>query len=121
MAAGSFFPRAKPKAAETLREVPLPKRAVKTVRKSAAPPSPSADLWLGGTLAFLQQRHDRGALGDCPLPELFREARMIAPALTIGQFHDGLRTLITREQIYLHPWTGPLRLARADAGTAGGA
>jgi hypothetical protein len=56
----------------------------------------------------LQNRQDRGALGDCPLPDLFREARTTAPALTIGQFHDGLRTLLEREQIYLHPWSGPL-------------
>jgi hypothetical protein len=84
------------------------KRAVKSVRKPAAPPPLAADFWLGNALAFLQQRQSRGALGDCPLPELFREARTIAPTLSIGQFHDGLRTLHTREQIYLHPWTGPL-------------
>ena len=28
--------------------------------------------------------------------------------LSIGQFHDGLRELHDREQVYLHPWTGPL-------------
>jgi hypothetical protein len=56
----------------------------------------------------LQNRQDRGALGDCPLPELFREVLAIAPTITVGQFHDGLRTLLEREQIYLHPWSGPL-------------
>jgi hypothetical protein len=52
--------------------------------------------------------------GDCPLPELYRRLRATTrsagtpPALSIGQFHDGLRELHDREQVYLHPWTGPL-------------
>jgi hypothetical protein len=46
--------------------------------------------------------------GDCPLPELFRQVLSIEPMLTLGTFHDGLRHLHEREQIYLHPWTGPL-------------
>jgi hypothetical protein len=46
--------------------------------------------------------------GDHPLPELYRRTCETAPALTIGQFHDGLRLLYSQEQLYLHPWTGPL-------------
>ena len=46
--------------------------------------------------------------GDCPLPDLCRRLRADHPSLTIGQFHDGLRELHDREQVYLHPWTGPL-------------
>ena len=49
-----------------------------------------------------------GAPDDCPLPELYRRLRDVHPALTIGQFHDGLRRLHEQEQVYLHPWTGPL-------------
>jgi hypothetical protein len=49
-----------------------------------------------------------GATGDCPLPDLHRRLRAAHPALTIGRFHDGLRELHDREQVYLHPWTGPL-------------
>ena len=52
--------------------------------------------------------HDSGALGDCPLPELFRRLRGSFPALTIGQFHDRLRLMHQGERIHLHPWTGPL-------------
>ncbi len=52
--------------------------------------------------------HDGGALGDCPLPELFRRLRPALPALTIGQYHDRLRLLHEAGTIYLHPWTGPL-------------
>jgi hypothetical protein len=49
-----------------------------------------------------------GALGDCPLPELFRRLCVAFPVLTIGQFHDRLRLLHEGGKIYLHPWTGPL-------------
>jgi hypothetical protein len=52
--------------------------------------------------------HEAGALSDCPLPELFRRLRFDSPRLTIGQFHDRLRRMHLDEQIYLHPWTGPL-------------
>jgi hypothetical protein len=45
---------------------------------------------------------------DCPLPDLYCQARSFDSTLTVGIFHDGLRRLYEREQIYLHPWTGPL-------------
>jgi hypothetical protein len=48
------------------------------------------------------------SLEDCPLPELYHSARRACATLTIGLFHDGIRTLHERKQIYLHPWTGPL-------------
>jgi len=47
-------------------------------------------------------------LGDCPVPALFRGIKAVAPRLTIGQFHDALRSLHAHHAIYLHPWTGPL-------------
>jgi hypothetical protein len=56
----------------------------------------------------LETWHAAGVLEDCPLPELYRSARQAYPTLTIGQFHDSLRQLHERAQIYLHPWTGPL-------------
>ena len=59
-------------------------------------------------LSYLGRRQEAGASEDCPLPELFRHARQSSPGLTIGHFHDGLRRLHERGQVYLHPWTGPL-------------
>jgi hypothetical protein len=56
-------------------------------------------------LDHLHQWRKSGAAGDCPLPELFRRA---GQNLSIGQFHDQLRALHEQEQIYLHPWSGPL-------------
>jgi hypothetical protein len=74
----------------------------------AAPPvgytDPTTD-WLADLRAHLA---DWDGPGDCPLPELYRRLRAEHPSLTIGQFHDGLRELHDREQVYLHPWTGPL-------------
>jgi hypothetical protein len=49
-----------------------------------------------------------GASEDCPLPELFRRLQAQAPRLSLGAFHDALRRLHDAEQVYLHPWTGPL-------------
>ncbi len=49
-----------------------------------------------------------GAAQDCPLPELFRSLTMRDADLTIGTFHDCLRSLHESGRIYLHPWTGPL-------------
>jgi len=67
-----------------------------------------ADAWLTGVLDYLANWHKGHALEDCPLPVLYRQARESAPALSIGQFHDGMRKLHERQRIYLHPWTGPL-------------
>lgn len=44
---------------------------------------------------------------DCPLPELFRVVSQ-RRALSIGMFHDALRSLQARQALALHPWTGPL-------------
>lgn len=74
----------------------------------AAASSNGSETWLGEALSFLARRHDAGAPDDCPLPELFRQTRASAPALTIGHFHDGLRRLLADDRVYLHPWTGPL-------------
>jgi hypothetical protein len=63
---------------------------------------PSADL-REAMLLHLSQWHESG---DCPLPELYHLA--CHDRFTIGQFHDELRRLHQEEQIYLHPWTGPL-------------
>jgi hypothetical protein len=52
--------------------------------------------------------HEGGALGDCPLPELFRRLHADDAGLTIGLFHDRLRLMHQGARIYLHPWTGPL-------------
>jgi hypothetical protein len=59
-------------------------------------------------LKFLYRWQDSGASEDFPLPDLYRHACQTEAHLTIGEFHDHLRRLHDREQLYLHPWTGPL-------------
>jgi hypothetical protein len=88
-------------------------------RLAREPQQPPASPWArngcghGGDVAAalraqLTQWHEAGLLGDCPLPELFQRLRPACPTLTIGQFHDELRLLHRAQEIYLHPWTGPL-------------
>ncbi len=48
------------------------------------------------------------AAEDCPLPELYRQARAACPGVSLGAFHDALRRLQDAGRIYLHPWTGPM-------------
>lgn len=70
-----------------------------------APTAAPSSAWQEKVVAFLEQRR---AAEDCSLPELFNQAQSIAPRLTIGGFHDGLRQLRDDGRLYLHPWTGPL-------------
>ncbi len=80
-------------------------------RTPAAPDGASrngAVAWPEGALAYLARRQAERPSDDCPLPELYAEARKSAPHLSVGQFHDGLRRLHESRRLYLHPWTGPL-------------
>jgi hypothetical protein len=86
---------------------PRQRRHVSVVDKKAVAKK-RADDWLPAALEHLAQRRGPAALADCPLPELYRIAQQSTPGLTIGQFHDGIRHLYDRQEIYLHPWTGPL-------------
>lgn len=74
-------------------------------KNTSATDVPGSPIWLGDLRQLLA---DWDTSGDCPLPDLFRRLEVAHPDLSIGQFHDGLRELHDREQVYLHPWTGPL-------------
>jgi hypothetical protein len=92
------------------------KTAAEKVLQQVHKPSPiglaassnGSETWMAAALSYLARWQESGAPEDCSLPELYRQARQPAPHLSIGHFHDGLRRLHEREQIYLHPWTGPL-------------
>jgi hypothetical protein len=97
----------------TARQMQSGLEAVKAILEKVLPqlaaPTPAATPdWLDDLQRHLDDWRQGGAAGDCPLPELYRRLRAAHPALTVGQFHDGLRRFHEREQIYLHPWTGPL-------------
>jgi hypothetical protein len=74
----------------------------------AAHPAGGQEGWRNDALSFLKCWGQSHAADDCPLPELYRRALATTSHLTIGVFHDGLRRLYEQQQIYLHPWTGPL-------------
>jgi hypothetical protein len=84
------------------------KGMVRRVLTQPAPSATGAEDWQPEALACLERWRTGGASEDFPLPELYRELCQERPALTVGQFHDGLRRLHEQGQIYLHPWTGPL-------------
>lgn len=68
----------------------------------------ATDALIADVKAKLAEWHAAaGASEDCPLPELYRRLDSTG-AVSIGQFHDGLRQLHDDQMIYLHPWTGPL-------------
>jgi hypothetical protein len=92
-------------AEKALRDLPQP---AGTGTVGPPPSGNGANTWPAEVLSYLAERQAAGASEDCPLPELFRRARRVAPSLTIGHFHDGLRRLQESGQVYLHPWTGPL-------------
>jgi hypothetical protein len=76
--------------------------------RAAGALSATLERWFNEALDCLRSWPSTHASGDCPLPELLRHLSKTTPTLTIGAFHDGLRRLHERQQIYLHPWTGPL-------------
>src|SRR5262249_51365474 len=67
------------------------------------PPNPEPAI-----LAVLGGWAGNSAGEDCPLPDLYRRVQAACPELSIGAFHDALRRLVQDDQVYLHPWTGPL-------------
>jgi hypothetical protein len=93
-------------ARETQSELIAMKGILSQVRPKLS--EPAAADWLIDLRQHLSDWDTGGAAGDCPLPDLFGRLRAAHSALTIGRFHDGLRELHDREQLYLHPWTGPL-------------
>lgn len=91
--------QAETKALKQLLEQMAADRGAKVERQSE---------WFSDAMTRLSQWEDGGAAGDYPLSELYRELQSQDPSLTIGRFHDGLRELHDRGDVYLHPWTGPL-------------
>jgi hypothetical protein len=85
----------------TLRRLQTPERPEGRAEAGNCP-------WAAEALTLLDRWQRERASGDCPLPEFYRHLKQSRPALTIGSFHDGLRHMQEQQQIYLHPWTGPL-------------
>ncbi|HKA08826.1 MAG TPA: hypothetical protein VKD71_16315, partial [Gemmataceae bacterium] len=63
--------------------------------------------WGADTLTYLDRRVQGGGTGECPLPELFGAIRAKHPAITMREFHDGLRRLADNRAVQLSAWAGP--------------
>ncbi len=60
--------------------------------------------WASQALDYLDQRTGLGLSGaSCPLPELFAALREVFPALTLPEFHHGLRRLHDARVVQLEP------------------
>lgn len=88
-------------------ESPSAPPAVKTATTALATAEERAAI-AREVMEFLRRWQASGAPEDCSLPELYRQMQSRRALLSVGQFHDVLRGLHDAEQIYLHPWTGPL-------------
>ncbi len=62
--------------------------------------------WAHDAVGYLHQRQDGGLGEKCPLPELFAAVRKKEGALTIKDFHVGLRRLHDRGVLRLLPFDG---------------
>jgi hypothetical protein len=51
-------------------------------------------------VAFLREWDRKNRVG-CPLPDLYRQLQVMDPQLSIGRFHDALRTLYQAKKIQL--------------------
>jgi hypothetical protein len=90
----------------------LSTRVEEALRRSDVSPELNASLqslipWGVDALKYLDHRKAGGATGDCPLPELFGAVRGKHPAITMREFHDGLRRLADNRAVRLTPWAGP--------------
>ena len=63
----------------------------------------SASPWVVDAVNYLDRRHNGGAPGDCPLPELFKALLQNHNELSIGSFHEGLKKLSERRVVRLVP------------------
>jgi hypothetical protein len=90
----------------------LSMRIDEALRRSEVAPQLSGSLrelipWGVDALAYLEHRRAGGATGECPMPELFGAVHGKHTAVTIREFHDGLRRLADNHAVKLTPWPGP--------------
>ena len=59
--------------------------------------------WAVDAMEYLDRRETGGALGDCPLPELFHAVRVKFPELPLPAFQDGVKRLHDVRAVRLAP------------------
>jgi hypothetical protein len=74
---------------------------------TSRPPSPGAN-WLDEVVAFVTSQKQLNSFDRPNLKRVFEHVKQAHSALSIGQFHDGLRTLHQQRRIRLDPYTQAL-------------
>jgi hypothetical protein len=97
----------------------LTKRVDEALRRAEITPELASSLlaivpWGLDALTYLDRRKEGGALGECPLPELFGALRAKHPTLTIRDYHAGLRRLFDNRTIRLLPAGNPNSLPQPE-------
>lgn len=90
----------------------LSRRVEEALRRTEVTTELAANLqaiipWGLEALAYLDRRKSGGATMACPLPELFAALRNKFSALTIRDYHDGLKRLADNQAIKLSEYNGP--------------
>lgn len=75
--------------------------ALRRADSVGSPTAPSVVPWAETAIAHLDQRRSIGASTNCPLGELFHAVLEVYPALTLVEFHDGLKRLVDTRAIQL--------------------
>ena len=79
---------------------------VNRIESTKAPARPSSQQWEDGLAAYLLSRQQSRPAEDCPLPELFQQARRVSPSLSVGEFHEGLRRCMRNAALRCSPGPG---------------
>jgi hypothetical protein len=69
------------------------------------PPPPGPAPWLARVVALAEEQRARDRHLPLSLPDVYEQVRRLRPDLTLGEFHDGLRTLRDERRVRLLPFT----------------
>lgn len=75
------------------------------------PPAASSDTgfdWFGEVVKMAQEQKQRNPYQRLTLSQIYERLKTTQPSLTLGRFHDGLRTLQEQRRIQLGPYTQAL-------------
>ena len=78
-------------------------RRAETTGSAVAEPVARVVPWAIDALEYLDRRRGSGAVGTCPLSELFHAVCLNSPDLTLPAFHDGIKRLHDVRAVRLMP------------------
>lgn len=83
---------------------------LQNLKSTATPsaPTPASTDWLDEVPKLVAEQRQRDRYQPLTLPQVYAALRQARPALTLGQFHDGLRQLRDQQRLRLAPYTRAL-------------